>query len=64
VIQLGDQAVVFVKLADGSDGREHYERLPVAVDDIGSDQCLVLLHGLDAGQTVVTSGAKELTADL
>jgi hypothetical protein len=41
-----------------------YERVPVSVDEGESSDWLVVQHGLDAGQKVVTSGAIKLAANL
>jgi cobalt-zinc-cadmium efflux system membrane fusion protein len=57
VVRMGEQAVVFVE-HEGLDGKLHFEREPVDVDDLGGSEPLVRVeHGLEKGMRVVTRGA-------
>jgi cobalt-zinc-cadmium efflux system membrane fusion protein len=57
VVRMGEQAVVFVE-HEGLDGKLHFEREPVEVDDLGGSEPLVRVeHGLEKGMRVVTVGA-------
>jgi cobalt-zinc-cadmium efflux system membrane fusion protein len=62
-VRLGEYTVVFVQLPD-SDGRLRFERTPVDLDEREGSQWLAVLHGLDAGQKVVTSGSPFLSQKL
>jgi cobalt-zinc-cadmium efflux system membrane fusion protein len=64
VLHLGDQTVVFVDRGATADGKRRFERLPVAVDDARGGKWLPILHGLDAGDRVVTHGADVLNGQL
>jgi cobalt-zinc-cadmium efflux system membrane fusion protein len=64
VLPLGDQTVVFVDRGSSPDGKHRFERLPVAVDDAMGGKWLPVLHGLDAGDRVVTRGAESLNGQL
>jgi cobalt-zinc-cadmium efflux system membrane fusion protein len=57
VLRQGDQTVVLVHTGATPDGSLKLERRPVQVDDEGSDGPLEILHGLQEGDEVVTSGA-------
>jgi len=57
VLRQGDQTVVLVHTGAAPDGSFKLERRPVQVDDEGSDGALEILHGLQEGDEVVTSGA-------
>jgi len=57
VLRQGDQTVVLVHTGATPDGSLRLERRPVQVDDEGSDGALEILHGLQEGDEVVTSGA-------
>jgi cobalt-zinc-cadmium efflux system membrane fusion protein len=57
VLRQGDQTVVLVHTGATPDGSLKIERRPVQVDDEGSDGALEILHGLQEGDEVVTSGA-------
>ncbi len=57
VLRQGDQTVVLVHTGATPDGSLKLERRPVQVDDEGSDGALEILHGLQEGDEVVTSGA-------
>ncbi len=57
VLRQGDQTVVLVHTGETPDGSLKLERRPVQVDDEGNDGPLEVLHGLQEGDEVVTSGA-------
>lgn len=57
VLRQGDQTVVLVHTGATPDGSLKLERRPVQVDDEGSDGSLEIIHGLQEGDEVVTSGA-------
>jgi cobalt-zinc-cadmium efflux system membrane fusion protein len=63
IVALGDYKVVFVQVAE-SDGRVHFERLPVAVDESRATPFVGVKHGVDAGQKIVISGASSLSQRL
>jgi cobalt-zinc-cadmium efflux system membrane fusion protein len=62
VLRLGDQNVVFIDRGKATDGRERFERVPVAVDDATGSKFMPVLHGLNAGERVVVKGADEINA--
>jgi cobalt-zinc-cadmium efflux system membrane fusion protein len=64
ILHLGPQTVVFVDHGPGPDGKHHFERLPVAVDEALGGRWLPVLHGLDRGDNVVTQGAEALEAKI
>jgi membrane fusion protein, heavy metal efflux system len=63
-LHLGDQTVVFIDRGTAADGKRRFERLPVAVDDTGGGKWLPIVHGLDAGDRVVTHGADALNSQM
>ncbi len=68
LLRLGDDKVVFVQLgeadATGSSGHVRFQRVAVDVDEGESSPWLVVRKGLQAGQTVVVSGAILLSQKL
>ena len=54
--RVGDQLVVFVEVGNATNGMVRFERRPVQIDDEGTDGSVPILHGLSAGDRVVTSG--------
>jgi multidrug efflux pump subunit AcrA (membrane-fusion protein) len=64
ILRLGDQNVVFVDRGKTQDGKERFERVPVAVDEASGSKWLPVLHGIDAGARVVVHGAEALNAYL
>jgi cobalt-zinc-cadmium efflux system membrane fusion protein len=60
VLHLGDQAVVFVDRGKTPDGKERFERVPVAVDDASGSKFLPVLHGLEGGEKVAVSGVEAI----
>ncbi|MDB5217392.1 MAG: putative Co/Zn/Cd efflux system rane fusion protein [Myxococcaceae bacterium] len=57
VLRFGDQTVAFVDRGPDKDGKERFERVPVAVDEGEGSEWLTVDHGLEKGDRVVTSGA-------
>jgi membrane fusion protein, heavy metal efflux system len=64
ILHLGDQTVVFLDRGASPDGKHHFERLPVAVDEALGGRWLPVLHGLDLGDNVVTQGAETLQSKI
>jgi len=64
ILHLGDQTVVFLDRGATPDGKHHFERLPVAVDEALGGRWLPVLHGLDVGDNVVTQGADTLQSKI
>jgi cobalt-zinc-cadmium efflux system membrane fusion protein len=60
ILHLGPQTVVFLDHGPGPDGKHDFERVPVAVDEALGGRWLPVLHGLNAGDHVVTQGAEAL----
>jgi cobalt-zinc-cadmium efflux system membrane fusion protein len=56
VFRMGEQNVVFVE-HDAPDGKLHFERLPVVIDDLGGTPFVPVEHGLEKGMKIVTGGA-------
>jgi multidrug efflux pump subunit AcrA (membrane-fusion protein) len=56
VLRLADQTVVFLDRGP-QDGKERFERLPVAIDEGEASDWLKVERGLAKGDMVVTSGA-------
>jgi membrane fusion protein, heavy metal efflux system len=63
VVKLGEYKVVFVEVGS-ADGKVHYERLPVALDESKQTPYVEVKHGVDAGQKVVVNGADVLLQKL
>lgn len=61
VLHLGEQAVVFVKVADGPGGKIRFERRPVQVDEDEPGELVPVLRGVAVGDEIVTSGSILLT---
>ncbi len=57
LVRVGDQLAVFVEMGNAPNGKVRFERRPVQVDDEGTENDVSILHGLSAGDRVVTSGA-------
>jgi membrane fusion protein, heavy metal efflux system len=64
ILHLGYQTVVFLDHGAGPDGKHDFERVPVAVDEAIDDRWLPVLHGLSAGDPVVTHGAEALESKM
>jgi cobalt-zinc-cadmium efflux system membrane fusion protein len=56
IVRLGDYKVVFVQAGE-VDGRVHFERLPIAVDESKATPYVAVKHGVAAGQKIVVDGA-------
>ena len=63
VLRLGEYKIAFVEVGE-ADGRLHFERVPVDVDEGEGSQWLEVKHGLSAGQKIVVSGAILLSQKL
>ncbi len=63
ILRLGDSTIVFLQVGE-TDGKVRFERVPVTVDEGESSNWLVVQHGLELGQNIVTSGAILLSAKL
>jgi cobalt-zinc-cadmium efflux system membrane fusion protein len=57
LLRLGDQVVVFVSSGQTPEGHLRFVRRPVDVDEDEPGEWVPVLHGLEAGESVVTSGA-------
>ena len=62
VLRFGDQTVVFLDRGPDKNGKERFERLPVAVDEGEGSDWLTVEHGLEKGDRIVTGGAILLSA--
>ena len=56
VLRIADQTVVFVEAGTAPDGRKRFVRRIVAIADEEGGDLVPVLHGLSAGERVVTSG--------
>lgn len=56
VLRLGEQNVVFVQVGETPAGQLRFERRPVSVDERLGDDFLPVVHGIDRGEKIVTSG--------
>lgn len=57
VLRLGDQTYAFVDKGKSADGRNRFERRPVAVNEDEGGEYLPVTHGVSSGERVVTVGA-------
>jgi membrane fusion protein, heavy metal efflux system len=64
ILHLGDQTVVFIDRGASPDGKHHFERVPIAVDEALGGRWLPVLHGLELGDNVVTQGADSLQSKM
>jgi membrane fusion protein, heavy metal efflux system len=64
ILHLGDQTVVFLDHGPAGSSEHHFERIPVAVDEALGGRWLPVLHGLNAGDDVVTQGADILQSKI
>jgi cobalt-zinc-cadmium efflux system membrane fusion protein len=62
VVHLGDQAVVYAQAGNAPDGKVRFELMPVSVDDAIEGSFVPVLHGIELGAKVVTSGAQALSS--
>jgi cobalt-zinc-cadmium efflux system membrane fusion protein len=56
VVRMGEYKVVFVQVGE-ADGRVHFERMPVALDESKATAYVAVKHGVEAGQKIVVNGA-------
>jgi membrane fusion protein, heavy metal efflux system len=63
LVRLGEYDVVFLQVGE-SEGRVHFERLPVAVAEGKSTDYVAVKHGVEAGQKIVVQGASLLSQRL
>ncbi len=63
IVRIGGYKLVFVKVGDDN-GKAHFERLPVAVDESEQTDFVEVKHGVEAGQQVVVTGAPYLVQKL
>jgi cobalt-zinc-cadmium efflux system membrane fusion protein len=56
VLRFGDQTIVFLDRGS-KDGKERFERVPLAVDEGEGSKWLVVEHGISKGDQIVTAGA-------
>ncbi len=64
VLRFSDQTVVFLARGLGKDGRQRFERVPIAVDEGEGSDWLTVDHGLEKGDVLVTAGAILLSSML
>lgn len=57
LLRLGDQTLVFVNKGSLADGRMRFVRVPVQADVGEGGKWVVVQHGLEVGDNVVTAGA-------
>jgi cobalt-zinc-cadmium efflux system membrane fusion protein len=63
LMRMGEYKVVFVQVGE-ADGKVHFERVPIDIDERSSTGWLEVKHGLDAGQKLVVKGADVLSQKL
>jgi len=63
IVRLGEYKVVYVQIGEAN-GRERFERLPVAVDESVSTPYVAVKHGVEMGQRIVVDGAAVLAQRL
>jgi cobalt-zinc-cadmium efflux system membrane fusion protein len=63
LVRLGEYKMIFVVVGE-ADGRMHFERLPVDVDERPAVSFLTVQHGVDVGQKIVINGAAALSQKL
>jgi len=56
LFRMGDATVVFVRTGKAADGSVKFSLRPVQTDDEGGAGPVPVLHGLEAGEEIVTSG--------
>ena len=59
VRRMGDQTVVYVEVGASDNGSRRFERRPVAVVEDEGGFYVPVTHGLDKGETIITSRAEE-----
>jgi membrane fusion protein, heavy metal efflux system len=63
IVPLDVYKVVFIKVGE-ADGRQHFQRLPVDLDESRSGPYVAVKHGVTAGQQIVAQGASALSQKL
>jgi cobalt-zinc-cadmium efflux system membrane fusion protein len=63
LMRMGEYKVVFLQVGE-ADGKVHFERVPIDIDERSSTGWLEVKHGLDAGQKLVIKGADVLSQKL
>jgi cobalt-zinc-cadmium efflux system membrane fusion protein len=63
IVRLGEYKVVFVQ-SDSTDGKVHFERMPVDVSETPRTPYVELRHGIEAGQKIVINGGDYLKSKL
>jgi cobalt-zinc-cadmium efflux system membrane fusion protein len=63
IVQLDVYRVVFIRVGE-ADGKQHFQRLPVDLDESLSGSYVAVKHGAVAGQTIVAHGALALSQKL
>jgi membrane fusion protein, heavy metal efflux system len=63
MVHLGEYKVVFVQVGE-ADGKVHFQRLPIDVDENQVNPFVAVKHGVSAGQRIVASGAEALLQKL
>jgi multidrug efflux pump subunit AcrA (membrane-fusion protein) len=61
VVRVGDEMVTFVDKGVTANGARRFERRPVSVDETEAGDIVPVMKGLQAGESVVSSGAIMLT---
>ena len=61
--RMGEYKVVFLQVGE-ADGKVHFERVPVDIDERSTTGWLEVKHGLDAGQKLVVKGADAISQRL
>jgi membrane fusion protein, heavy metal efflux system len=63
IVQLDVYRVVFIRVGE-ADGKQHFQRLPVDIDESLSGPYVAIKHGAVAGQAIVARGAAALSQKL
>jgi membrane fusion protein, heavy metal efflux system len=63
MVHLGEYRVVFLQVGE-ADGKVHFQRLPIDVDENQVNPFVAVKHGVSAGQKIVASGAEALLQKL
>ena len=61
--RMGEYRVVFLQVGE-ADGKVHFERVPIDVDERSTTGWLEVKHGLEAGQKLVVKGADAISQKL
>jgi cobalt-zinc-cadmium efflux system membrane fusion protein len=63
IVKMGEYKVIFIQVGE-ADGRVHFKRLPVEVDESRVGPFVAVKHGATAGQEIVVIGGDELKKKL